>query len=222
VHPFGDLSAYLDGALSAEARASVQAHLDTCALCRSRLAELRGTARLIAALPIPVPSRSLVPRVSIPFWLAPLRTLSTVASGAAVFLFLISVVSAGLPFGSQSAAPAAAPAASAAGAPEAAGGGAATSATVSPDFKLSAPSPVPGAATDQQRSAAGRTDDAKNVTGRQGDSASPSGPPTDALSRQSYSEPTPLRSVPTPLVWLILAVAFGVLSFILGRRLRSA
>ena len=88
MHPFGDLSAYLDGALSSEARASVQAHLDTCALCRMRLAELRGTARLIAALPNPVPSRSLVPRVSVPFWLAPLRTFSTFASGAAIFLFV--------------------------------------------------------------------------------------------------------------------------------------
>jgi len=54
VHPFGDLSAYLDEALSPEARASVQAHLDACALCRTRLAELRGTARLIAALPMPM------------------------------------------------------------------------------------------------------------------------------------------------------------------------
>lgn len=97
MHPFGDLSAYLDNALSSEARASVQAHLDTCALCRTRLAELRGTARLIAALPMPVPSRSLVPRVSVPFWLAPLRTFSTFATGAAIFLFIASAVIAFFP-----------------------------------------------------------------------------------------------------------------------------
>jgi len=97
VHPFGDLSAYLDGALSPETRASVQAHLDACALCRRRLAELRGTARLIAALPAPVPSRSLVPRVSVPVWLAPLRTFSTFASGAALFLFLASAVVSSFP-----------------------------------------------------------------------------------------------------------------------------
>jgi anti-sigma factor RsiW len=111
VHPFGDLSAYLDNALSSEARASVQAHLDTCALCRTRLAELRGTARLIAALPMPAPSRSLVPRVSVPFWLAPLRTFSTFASGAAIFLFLALSVIAYFPR-TQSASTAAAPAAS--------------------------------------------------------------------------------------------------------------
>ena len=92
MHPFDDLSAYLDSALSSEAQARVKAHLDTCALCRTRLAELRGTARLIAALPMPVPSRSLIPRVSVPIWLAPLRTFSTFASGAAIFLFLASAV----------------------------------------------------------------------------------------------------------------------------------
>src|SRR5207249_1533332 len=66
--------------------------VDACAVCRTRLAALRGTARLIAALPPPAPSRSLVPRVSVPVWLAPLRTLSTFASGAAIFLFIASAV----------------------------------------------------------------------------------------------------------------------------------
>src|SRR5207253_11052105 len=96
-HPFGDLSAYLGGALSSEARASVQAHLDSCALCRTRLAELRGTARLIAALPMPVPSRSLVPRVAVSAWIALLRTFSTVASAAAIFLFVVSAAMSSFP-----------------------------------------------------------------------------------------------------------------------------
>lgn len=225
MHPFGDLSAYLDGALSAAARASVQAHLDTCAVCRTRLAELRGTARLIAALPMPVPSRSLVPRVSIPFWIAPLRTLSTFASGAAIFLFLISAVTSALPIGTQSGAPAAAPAPNAASAPEnAPGPGGAPAATEPPgSFKLSGPTSAPTTATDQQRSPA-RTDAAKEVTGRQGDTAaSASNAPADAASRLNHVEPTaPTRPFPTPVLWLGLAVAFGALSFILGRRLRSA
>ena len=136
MHPFDDLSAYLDEALSPQARASVQAHLDTCALCRTRLAELRGTARFIAALPMPVPSRSLVPRVSIPIWVAPLRTLSTFASGAALFLFLASAVLSSLPqLTSAGSAPAAAPAPSAPALDAARSG--ATSETGAPTASLS-------------------------------------------------------------------------------------
>ncbi|HTD63750.1 MAG TPA: zf-HC2 domain-containing protein, partial [Verrucomicrobiae bacterium] len=115
MHPFDDLSAYLDGALSPEARTSVQAHLDTCAVCRTRLAELRATARLIAALPMPVPSRSLVPRVSAPVWMVALRTFSTVASAAAIFLFIVSAAMSPFPRAqSAGSAPAAAPAPNAA------------------------------------------------------------------------------------------------------------
>src|SRR5207253_3057258 len=138
-HPFGDLSAYLDGALSSEARASVQAHLDSCALCRTRLAELRGTARLIAALPMPVPSRSLVPRVGVSPWIALLRTFSTVASAAAIFLFVVSAAMSSLPRAqSAGSAPAAAPAPTAA--LDQAGSGA----------TLASPAPAPQSAGDQE------------------------------------------------------------------------
>jgi anti-sigma factor RsiW len=220
VHPFGDLSAYLDGALSSEARATVQAHLDTCALCRARLAELRGTALLIAALPTPVPSRSLVPRVSIPFWLAPLRTFSTFASAAAIFLFLVSAVVSSFPrMTSQGAPGAAAPAPNAVSAPQASSGAEAASATARPQvFDFAAPSSTPAPNADQLTRSAAASDAAKYV-GRSSTSASPTGP--EGLTRLNHTEPAPSPFIPSPWLWLILGVAFGALSFILGRRLRS-
>jgi hypothetical protein len=220
VHPFGDLSAYLDGALSSEARASVQAHLDICALCRSRLAELRGTALLIAALPNPVPSRSLVPRVSMPFWLAPLRTFSTFASGAAIFLFLASALIASFPR-TQSAGTAAAPAVSQPGAYSV--GGSSGAPASSQDSRISAPSSAP-VLTGDQRSAAGASatpaDGAKEV-GRL-DQASPSAnAAVDQSTRPTAPEPAPFAFLLSPLLWLVLAIAFAALSFVVGRRLRS-
>jgi len=221
VHPFGDLSAYLDGALSSEARASVQAHLDTCALCRTRLAELRGTARLIAALPNPVPSRSLVPRVSVPFWLAPLRTFSTFASGAAIFLFLASALIGSFP---RTAGTAAAPA-PAASQPAAFSVGGASAASPSPqDFKgYSPPSPAPVVSSDRTAAApsAAPAETAKEIS-RQ-DSAPPSSNSVgDQLRRVYTAEPAALAFLLSPWLWLVLALAFGALSFIVGRRLRSA
>jgi hypothetical protein len=224
VHPFGDLSAYLDNALSSEARASAQAHLDTCALCRTRLAELRGTARLIAALPTPVPSRSLVPRVSVPFWLAPLRTFSTFASGAAIFLFLASAVFAYFPR-AQSAATAGAPAPNALSAPQASSAGGAAEAPGSANF--TAPSPSPKAVlTSGDRTASGApatASDASKEVGRQ-DSA---GPSSDAARVESTrltgsAEPAPFAFLLSPWLWLVLAIAFAAMSFVVGRRLRSA
>jgi len=222
VHPFGDLSAYLDGALSSEARASVQAHLDTCALCRTRLAELRGTARLIAALPTLVPSRSLVPRVSVPLWLAPLRTFSTFASGAAIFLFLASAVIAYFPR-TQSAGAASAPAPNAVSAPQASNaGGAATVAPSSQDFQVSAPSPAPAVTSDRTaaRPSATPSDAAKEV-GRQ-DSGAPSlNTYSDRSRALGAQEPAPFAFLLSPLLWLVLAIAFAALSLVAGRRLRS-
>jgi hypothetical protein len=230
VHPFGDLSAYLDGALSPEARASVQAHLDTCALCRTRLAELRGTARLIARLPTPVPSRSLVPRVSVPVWMTALRTFSTVASAAAIFLFIVSAAMSSFPLLTSTAgAPAAARPAT--GALDQTRGGAAsapaanqsaedrqkaaTSASSSPGAAFNvAGSPTPAPA----ERAAASSDAVKRL-----DAASASPVVPDAASserlRTVYGHP-PFN--PFPWLWLVLGIAFAVLSFILGRRLRSA
>ncbi|HEY8785818.1 MAG TPA: zf-HC2 domain-containing protein [Candidatus Limnocylindria bacterium] len=223
MHPFGDLSAYLDNALSSEARASVQAHLDTCALCRTRLAELRGTARLIAALPMPVPSRSLVPRVSVPFWLAPLRTFSTFATGAAIFLFLASAVIAFFPR-AQSAATAGAPAPNAVSAPQASNAGGAAEAPSSVNFNAASPSPkavVTGAGRTDSSASATPADASKEVT-RQ-DSAGPSSNPAADQSTRltTTAEPAPFAFLFSPWLWLVLAIAFAALSFAVGRRLRS-
>jgi anti-sigma factor RsiW len=228
VHPFGDLSAYLDGALSAEAYTSVQAHLDTCAVCRTRLAELRGTARLIAALPMPVPSRSLVPRVSVPFWLAPLRTFSTFASGAAIFLFLASAVLSSFPraVGTSAGpgaggAPAAAPSTLSAPQP----GLAADSSTSAPsEFKATAPSATPGTAAQRAAQSATPPDatppDAPNQVGREeAAGASPDIATDTRLNRAA--ETSPFAVLSAPWLWLILGLSFAGLSFILGRRLRS-
>jgi len=223
VHPFGDLSAYLDNALSSEARASVQAHLDTCALCRTRLAELRGTARLIAALPMPVPSRSLVPRISVPFWLAPLRTFSTFASGAAIFLFLASAVIAYFPR-AQSSATAGAPAPNAVSAPQATGG-AANAPGSSLNFSAPSPSPEAVVTTDGRtadRASATPSDTSKEV-GRQ-DSAGPSSNvPVGDQATRAYTAPAPapFAFLLSPWLWLVLAIAFAALSIVVGRRLRS-
>jgi hypothetical protein len=227
VHPFGDLSAYLDGALSSEARASVQAHLDTCALCRTRLAELRGTARLIAALPMPLPSRSLVPRVSIPFWLAPLRTFSTFASGTAIFLFLALAVISYFPraqSASTGAAPAAAPAASQ---PAAFGPAGASAPQSSPGLSVSfTTAPVlTGDDRTAARPSATPSDAAKEAAGRQDLSSPPSNNvAADQPTRVSYAapEPAPFAILLSPWLWLVLAIAFGAVSFVIGRRLRSA
>src|SRR5438445_64081 len=91
VHPLADLNAYIDGALDPQSRDRVDAHLGSCATCSMRVAELRATAKLIAALPAPAPARSLVPRIAVPMWLAPLRTASAVASGLALVVFVISL-----------------------------------------------------------------------------------------------------------------------------------
>ena len=221
MHPFGDLSAYLDGALSSEARASVQAHLDTCALCRTRLAELRGTARLIAALPMPVPSRSLVPRVSVPVWLAPLRTFSTFASGAAIFLFLASAVIAAFPR-AQSAGTAAAPAPALS---QPAVSGAGDSASVQPssqNFQVSAPSGAPAPRTADTVVASATPAASANEIGRQDSVGVPSNAAAATRENSTAQPANPFAFLLSPWLWLVLAIAFAALSFAVGRRLRSA
>ena len=222
MHPFGDLSAYLDGALSSEARARVQAHLDTCALCRTRLAELRGSARLIAALPMPVPSRSLVPRVSVPVWLAPLRTFSTFASGAAIFLFLASAVIATFPR-AQSTGSAAAPAPALSQPAASFAGDSAAAQPSSQNFQVSAPSAAPAPSTADKLLTSATPAGSANEIGLRQDSA---GPSANSAADQSTRTNTAAASSPfafllSPWLWLVLAIAFAALSFGVGRRLRS-
>jgi anti-sigma factor RsiW len=92
-HPERLLSAYLDDALAPDERASVRAHLESCARCASRLDDLRATSRLIAALPPLAPARSLRPPVQQGWlWLRPVRLLGSIGTGAFLFLFLASYV----------------------------------------------------------------------------------------------------------------------------------
>lgn len=90
-HVRDDLSAYLDGALTPARREAVEGHLVGCAGCRAALGELRTTAKLISALPAPVPSRRLVPALApARNWLRPLRSLSAVAAATFLFVFMAS------------------------------------------------------------------------------------------------------------------------------------
>ncbi|HEY6204455.1 MAG TPA: zf-HC2 domain-containing protein [Candidatus Limnocylindria bacterium] len=230
-HPHAELSAYIDGALAPAAQAAVRGHLDTCALCRAHVAQLRATVAVLQALPDPMPSRRLVPRLSsVPAWLAPLRTLMTLASGAAAFLFIASSLVSNINFLASSGAATTASEASrdavakqqvpaAAGAPTTTGVPAPTaspfaafavSPTVSP-----APRAPSGAATDN---ATARADQA---------TAGPSGAPgAVAFNPQDTGRHTnaePQRSpLVNPLLWLVVALISGAIAIVLHRRLRTS
>lgn len=83
-----NFSPYLDDALGDSARASVEAHLDVCPLCRARLAETRAVVRSLAVLTRPAAPPRLardvadlvaieraarVERPFVPLWLKALR-----------------------------------------------------------------------------------------------------------------------------------------------------
>jgi anti-sigma factor RsiW len=210
-HPHAELSAYADGALPAAEQAAVGAHVESCGQCSARVSELRATAALIRALPSPVPARSLVPRLSQPVWLAPMRTLASLASGAFVLLFAASLILVNAPSGSTTALERAAqPATDAKGAaPTSAPSAFSVAGTATP-----VPAPlVPPAA---QRGAAATADASKRL-----DVASPtSSAAADNIARTtSASEPRP--QLPTPLIWLSLAVLSAAVAIVLQKRLRS-
>ena len=238
-HPLAQLSAYLDEALAPSEQAAVAAHLDTCAQCRARLAELRATAALIRSLPEMRPSRRLVPRIAaVPAWLAPLRTLSTLASAVSVFVFLAITLTSSVHLSAS--APAAAPAGS---------GGAAALATSGPAGPASAASGPSGAA-DTARSFGSPVPVASPAPGAFGPVVGAGTPAaSDNTSRQkSASSETPSQvaqfsapsSVPesaergerrivapaapiyaSPWLWLAIAVISAAIAIALQRRLRS-
>ena len=243
-HPHAELSAYIDEALAPAAQAAVRGHLDTCALCRAHVAELRATVALVHALTDPVPSRRLVPRLAAaPAWLAPLRTLMTLASGAAVFLFIASSLVTNINFLASSGAATTATEASRDAiarqqAPAAAGAPAAPAATnvptpaTSPNAAFGAisptasPAPTPSQLLDSARGAA--TDDPQKRADQA--TAGPSGAPgaaaANAVNAQDNARLTnaePQRSpLVNPLLWLTLALISGAIAIALHRRLRSS
>ena len=227
-HPLAQLSAYLDDALSPVERSALSAHLDTCADCRARLAELRATASLIRALPDLSPSRRLVPRVgAVPAWLAPLRTLTTLASGVSAFLFIASALLANvgtLAVGTSGAAqPAAVPAPAA--------GAAGTSRERDNSVAAASPSNAFGPAAPLADASKAATQPSAVPSPAQGQQfGSASTPPQDAAQRSVTSEsqgkgtvaaPTP-KLGPSPWLWLALAVILGSSAIWMQRRLRSA
>jgi anti-sigma factor RsiW len=60
----GRLSEYLDGELGAGERAALEAHLDTCASCRTTLGELRRVVARAQALDDQPPARDLWPAIA--------------------------------------------------------------------------------------------------------------------------------------------------------------
>ncbi len=224
MHVDTNLSAYLDGELGPADRGRVEAHLGTCDRCRARLSELRATASLISALPAARPSRSLVPRVDRLGtsygvdaarqggwnWLRPMRSFSAFASGAFLFVFLVTAVGrsgSGLgggttaPFGPvPQAAPAAVPAP--ATAPERA-------ALTTPQI---APAPAAGAA------ATARADTASPALGFATQATDKAAEDSTARARELARTPPPFTD---PLIWLGLAVIAAVLAIGAHWRLRS-
>ena len=218
LHPRAELSAYHDGALAPAERSAVDSHLGTCDDCRARLAELRTVASLIRALPDLVPSRRLLPRVAAaPSWLAPLRTLTTLASGISVFMFIASALLANV---SQLAVPtsgqAAAPVAPAAGGATTSERGALAVSPTPPSNQVGSP------AADSAKSPATAAPSGAAFSETATVAPQAANAPADqgALRDASRSVPAPVG--PSPFVWLALALVLGAIAIALQRRLRSA
>jgi anti-sigma factor RsiW len=231
-HPHAELSAYIDQALDRAATAAVDGHLVTCTLCRAHVAQLRAAAALVHALPDPVPSRSLVPRLATaPSWLAPLRTLMTLASGAAVFLFIASALVSDITFLAGSGASTTAREVSGDGAargdvPPAAAQPAATGTPLPAPtpYAAFAVSPTASTVPDAVRGPARTTTQDKSAADAS-PTAAPSGEPQSALAAQAagrVSSSAPQRSpLVNPWLWLAVALVCAVIAITLQRRLRT-
>ena len=238
-HPHAELSAYIDKALDPAAQAAVDGHVVTCALCRAHVAQLRATSSLVRALPDPVPSRRLVPRLAPPAWLAPLRTLMTIASGAAVFLFIASALVTNITLLAGSGA-----ATTALSAPEvardAAGNAVASKGAQPASSPVPAPavSPKAGLALDPTAPASDTVrgpatantsaspDDAKVRTDLA--TAGPSGAPAAAAYNPPQDTQRSVAAAPqrspllNPWLWLGIAIVCAATAIALQRRLRAS
>ena len=229
-HVSRDLSAYLDAELAPADRARVSAHLEDCARCALQLAELRATATMIAALPSPRPSRSLVPSLAPRWnWLRPVRSLSAMASGAFLMVFLVAAVAQSgsdlgggpaTPFGQTAAQPAAAPTAAEQVTLEAASPPPADVRVAVP-VATAQPAPAAGAADGTPAAPAGEqeTEDAASAPEERGAAAATAVAADTEGVRQVYG----LGSEPlTPLVWLGLAALAALFAAVAHWRLRAA
>ena len=229
-HPLAQLSAYLDGALAPADHAALDAHLDGCAACRTRLAELRATASLIASLPELAPTRRLVPRVApAPAWLAPLRTMTTLASGLSVFVFLATALLANVGGVATPTAGAAAPAPAAlqaSAAPSSSSRGvqapaaAATALNAADSAKASAPSAAPSAQPGGAVASAGAGFSTTSSQAPVVTSPAEVGARQDSAQGQGVDTVRP--ALTNPWLWLGLAIVFAIAAIGLQRRLRSA
>lgn len=132
------LSAYLDGELSVEERATLEAHLVGCAECQRELVFLRQVKALLGALPALAPPRSFAlpetlrplpaPQVTAPRWSRPLQALG----GLAAMIGLGFLITATLPHAVNTASGGASYASSATYGDITTGGGATAGAAPSP------------------------------------------------------------------------------------------
>jgi anti-sigma factor RsiW len=223
-HPDLLLSAYLDDGLTQGEYEGVRAHLDGCARCKGRLAELRATSRLIGSLPQIAPRRSLVPRLERgPVWLRPVRLLGTMGTGVFVFLFIASAIirtGSSLGGGTSTAEQLAAKGQFGAAANALASDAAAKRLAGATAVPANAPVPAAGAASSPQNF---------YVTREQ---SSSSAAPTTAVARAdapatavvTSTEAVPSRAVfgPDPSLFLALAALCGIVAFVAHRRLRRS
>ena len=91
-----DLSEYLDGRLQPDRTARLEAHVAQCADCRNELELLRGTVRILRALPEATIPRSFMLRpdqvaepVQTPFWYGWLPTLRAATAATAALFVLV-------------------------------------------------------------------------------------------------------------------------------------
>lgn len=223
-HVRHDLSAYLDDALPTDRAGAVRLHVADCGSCRSDLAQLRETARLLAALPALAPSRRLVPSLAPRFnWLRPLRSLSAVGAGMFLLVFMASATldtgfrMGGGSAGTTAAAPAGAPAGAAATQNDAR---TTLSATATP-AAFGASTASPEKAQEQQAAAAspGAPPDQNPARNAASDALprSPSGPETanDAVAMEAP------QIGPSPWLWLVLMLVSAGIALGAHRRLRS-
>jgi anti-sigma factor RsiW len=217
-HPELQLSAYLDDELTQGEHELVRAHLEGCERCRAQLADLRATSRLIGALPVLAPDRSLVPQLErAPVWLRPVRLLGAMGSGLFVFLFLASAVlnSGGGLGGAASTAEQLAEKGQFGAAVNALASDAAKRAADAAATAAATNAPVPAAAGTASQSPGAGFAVASPTPVARADAVSPAaGAPAAAETPRTFGPP--------PQLFLLIAVLFAIAAFVAHRRLRRA